>query len=65
VVRDRIAERPEARGRQLFEVPGYTFHAVVTSLALLPEAVWRFYNSRAESENRFKDLKAAFGAGGY
>jgi len=65
VVRERIAERPEARGRQLFEVPGYTFHAVVTSLALPPEAVWRFYNSRAESENRFKGLKAAFGAGGF
>ena len=65
VVRERIAERPEARGRQLFEVPGYTFHAVVTSLALPPEAVWRFYNSRAESENRFKELKAAFGAGGF
>ena len=65
VVRERIAERPEARGRQLFEVPGYTFHAVVTSLALPPEAVWRFYNSRAESENRFKELKAAFGAAPY
>ena len=65
VVRERIAERPEARGRQLFEVPGYTFHAVVTSLALPPEAVWRFYNGRAESENRFKELKAAFGAGGF
>jgi hypothetical protein len=64
-VRERIAERPEARGRQLFEVPGYTFHAVVTSLALPPEAVWRFYNGRAESENRFKELKAAFGAGGF
>ena len=65
VVRERLAERPEARGRQLFEVPGYTFHAVVTSLALPPEAVWRFYNSRADSENRFKELKAAFGAGGF
>jgi hypothetical protein len=65
VVRERIAERPEARGRQLFEVPGYTFHAVVTSLALPPEAIWRFYNGRAESENRFKELKAAFGAGGF
>lgn len=65
VVRERIAERPEARGRQLFEVPGYTFHAVVTSLVLPPEAVWRFYNGRAESENRFKELKEDFGARGF
>ena len=65
VVRERIAERPEARGRQLVEVPGYTFHAVVTTLALPPEAVWRFYNSRAESENRFKELKDDFGARGF
>ena len=65
VVRERIQERPEARGRMLFEVPGYTFHAVVTSLALAPEDVWRFYNSRADSENRLKELKDDFGARGF
>ena len=65
VVRELIQERPEARGRWLFEVPGYTFHAVVTTLPLPPEDVWRFYNSRAESENRLKELKDAFGARGF
>lgn len=65
VVRERIQERPEARGRRLFEVPGYTFHAVVTSLMLAPEDVWRFYNSRADSENRLKELKDDFGARGF
>jgi hypothetical protein len=65
VVRELIQERPEARGRRLFEVPGYTFHAVVTTLPLLPEEVWRFYNHRADSENRLKELKDDFGARGF
>lgn len=64
-VRERIAERPEARGRKLIEVPGYTFHAVVTTLELDAVEVWRFYNSRAESENRIKELKEDFGADGF
>ena len=64
-IRERIAERPQARGRQLIEVPGYTFHAVVTTLALSAVDVWRFYNSRAECENRIKELKEDFGAGGF
>jgi hypothetical protein len=65
VVRELIQDRPEARGRRLFEVPGYTFHAVVTTLPLPPEDVWRFYNSRADSENRLKELKEDFGARGF
>ena len=65
VVREEIKERPEARGRKLFEVPGYTFHAVVTTLEFPPEEVWRFYNSRADSENRIKELKEDFGADGF
>src|SRR5574337_841813 len=64
-VRERIAERPQARGRKLIEVPGYTFHAVVTTLELSAVDVWRFYNSRAECENRIKELKEDFGAGGF
>jgi hypothetical protein len=65
VVRELVRERPEARGRRLIEVPGYTFHAVVTTLPLAPEDVWRFYNSRADSENRLKELKDDFGARGF
>ena len=30
-----------------------------------PVQTWRFYNSRAESENRIKELKEDFGAGGF
>ena len=65
VVRELIQERPEARGRRLFDVPGYTFHAVLTTLARPPEDIWRFYNHRADSENRLKELKDDFGARGF
>src|SRR6266478_4967976 len=33
VVRETLRERPEARGRKLLEVPGYTFHVLVTTLS--------------------------------
>jgi hypothetical protein len=46
-------------------VPGYTFHGVVTTLGLDPVATWRFYNSRADCENRLKELKEDFGADGF
>jgi hypothetical protein len=65
VVREVLRERPEARGRKLLEVPGYTFHVLVTTLGHDPVATWRFYNSRAESENRIKELKEDFGADGF
>ncbi len=64
VVRETIRERPEARGRKLLEVPAYTFHVLVTTLGHDPAQTWRFYNSRAECENRIKELKEDFGAGG-
>ena len=65
VVRETLRERPEAHGRKLLEVPGYTFHVLVTTLSHDPVQTWRFYNSRAESENRIKELKEDFGAGGF
>jgi hypothetical protein len=65
VVREELTRRPAARGRELFHAPGYRFHAVVTTLALLPEAVWRTYHGRADTENRLKELKYAFGADGF
>jgi hypothetical protein len=65
VVREELRERPEARGRKLLEVPGYTFHVLVTSLAHDPVQTWHFYNSRADSENRLKELKEDFGADGF
>ena len=65
VVRETIRERPAARGRKLLEVPGYTFHVLVTTLRHDPVQTWQFYNSRAESENRIKELKEDFGADGF
>src|ERR1700747_224999 len=65
VGRGLVGAGPQARGRKLLEVPGYTFHVLVTTLSLDPVQTWRFYNSRAESENRLKELKEDFGADGF
>jgi hypothetical protein len=46
VIREELARRPAARGRELFHAPGYRFHAVVPTLAGAPEVVWRTYNGR-------------------
>ena len=66
VVRQRIAERPQAGGKQLIEVPGYRFQALRTNLppAVPPLEVWRRYNGRADIENRIKELGAQFGLKG-
>jgi len=65
VIREEERERPQARGRKLFDAPGYTFHAIVTTLTLPPAETWRFYNHRADCENRLKELKDDFGADGF
>ena len=39
VVREELAVRPAALGRELLQVPGYRFHAVVTTLTIPPEEV--------------------------
>jgi Transposase DDE domain group 1 len=65
VIREELRERPEAAGRRLLAIPGYTFHAVVTTLTLSPVDTWHFYNSRGDCENRLKELKEDFGADGY
>ncbi len=65
VVREDLRQRPSARGRELFQAPGYRFHAVVTTVPAAPEAVWRTYNGRADTENRLKELKYSFGAAGF
>lgn len=66
VVRQRVAERPHAGGKQLLEVPGYKFQALRTNLppSVSALAVWRRYNGRADIENRIKELGAQFGLKG-
>jgi len=66
VVRQRVAERPNAGGKQLIDVPGYKFQALRTNLPSTVSAleVWRRYNGRADIENRIKELGAQFGLRG-
>jgi len=66
VIRQRIAQRPEAGGKTLLDVPGYRFQALVTDLpdSIHPLDVWRRYNGRADSENRLKELGRQFGVRG-
>lgn len=57
VIRERIRESRASLGRQLIEVPGYTFRVFVTSRQDAPEEIWRDYNRRADMENRIAELK--------
>jgi hypothetical protein len=63
LVRQRIAERPQAGGKLLLETPGYRFQAFWTNLppAVSALQVWRRYNGRADVENRIKELGEQFG----
>jgi DNA-directed RNA polymerase subunit N (RpoN/RPB10) len=63
VVRQRVAERPDAGGKRLLEWPAYRFQALVTNLPPNVDAleVWRRYNGRADIENRIKELGEQFG----
>jgi hypothetical protein len=63
-VRERLSERPDAKGRLLFDLPGYTFHTVVTTLDRPAIEVWRFYNGRTDCENRLEELEHDYGADG-
>ena len=62
LIRHRLADRPEAGGKKLIDVPGYLFQALVTNLPTTqsPLAVWRDYNGRADCENVIKELQQGF-----
>jgi len=66
VLRQQIAERPNAGGKQLLAVPGFKFQALRTNLpaSVVALEVWRRYNGRADIENRIKELGAQFGLKG-
>lgn len=65
VIRQRERTGRNTPGKQLFLIPGYVFHVIVTNLTLSPEQVWKFYNGRANCENRIKELKYDFAAAGF
>lgn len=66
-VRQKIATRPKAVGKQLslfeddVEINGYRYTCYITSLTLSPADVWRLYRQRANCENRIKELKYDYG----
>ena len=68
MVRQLIAERPNATGKslKLFEEEGiyncYRYSCFITDLTLPPLQVWHLYKQRANCENRIKELKYDFGA---
>lgn len=62
VVRKEIDKRPKAGGKRLFEdLPGYRYSCYVTNLDLPLDVIWNMYNTRADCENRIKELKQDFG----
>ena len=62
IVRKQTAARPKATGKLLFEdMPGYRYSCYVTNITLPIAQIWNIYNSRADCENRIKELKADFG----
>ncbi len=67
IVRQEIALRPKATGKQLRlfgaeEVyKNYRYSCFVTNLTLPTKAVWDLYRNRADAENRIKELKEDFG----
>lgn len=60
----REAVRRQSEG-VLFEIVDYEYSAIVTTLDDEPLEVWRFYNGRGDCENRIKELKHDFNAGGF
>lgn len=66
VIRQRIAQRPEAGGKTLFDLPSYRFQALWTNLPRSVDAlgVWRRYRGRADVANRIKELGDQFGIKG-
>lgn len=63
VVRHRTKDR--LQGRNLVEVPGYTYSVYVTNLSLPPIQVRALYLGRADSENRIKELLGDFAISGF
>lgn len=62
IVKKKVDIRPKSGGKQLFEEePGYRYSCYVTNLDLPLDQVWNIYNTRADCENRIKELKSDFG----
>ena len=62
IVRKKIKEFPNSGGKLLFDEPTYRYSAYVTNLKLPVDQIYNIYNTRADCENRIKELKYDFGA---
>jgi len=61
IVKKRVEDRPQAAGKLLFDEPGYRYSCYVTNMKLPLDQIWNIYNTRADCENRIKELKQDFG----
>lgn len=61
IVKKRVDDRPDSGGKLFEDLPGYRFSCYVTNLDLPLDQIWNIYNSRADCENRIKELKQDFG----
>lgn len=62
IVKKQVDIRSKSGGKMLFEeLPGYRFSCYVTNLDLPLDQIWNIYNTRADCENRIKELKEDFG----
>ncbi|MCD4682232.1 MAG: transposase [Bacteroidales bacterium] len=62
VEKKQVDIRPNSDGKLLFEdLPGYRYSCYATNLDLPLDQIWNIYNTRADCENRIKELKQDFG----
>jgi hypothetical protein len=62
LVRKQTALRPEGVGKLLFEdMPIYQNYCYATNMDLPLDQIGNMYNSRADCENRIKELNEGFG----
>ncbi len=62
IIRKKIEKYPNSGGKLLFDEPAYRYSAYVTNLKLPVDQIYNIYNTRADCENRIKELKYDFGA---
>jgi len=65
LIRRRKKDLDFIRGRELFDLPGYLFQAILTNRTDAPEEVWRFYRKHAEIETKIRELKWDYGIDGF
>jgi len=61
IIRKEIKKYPKSGGKLLFDEPTYRYNAYVTNLDLPLDQIYNIYNTRADCENRIKELKYDFG----